>query len=43
MAKHFSVLKGIPDISVKEGVIICQYDNLLWLRDDLLAIPVEYI
>ena len=43
MAKHFSVLKGIPDINIKEGVIICQYDNLLWLRDDLLAIPVEYI
>ncbi|NLJ71225.1 MAG: ATP-binding protein [Clostridiaceae bacterium] len=43
MAKNFSVLQGIPNKNLKTGVIICQYDQLTWLKDDLLALPIEYI
>lgn len=43
MAKNFSVLQGIPNKNLKAGVIICQYDQLTLLKDDLLALPIEYI
>jgi hypothetical protein len=25
------------------GVILCQYDRKLWLSDDVVALPVEYV
>lgn len=43
MAKNFGALKKIPNINLKRGTIICQYSELLYLKDDLAALPIEYI
>ena len=43
MAKHFSVLSKIAGLSVGQGCIICQCDKSLYLRDDVVALPIEYI
>lgn len=43
MAKYFSVLSKIAGVSVGQGCIICQYDKSLYLRDDVVALPIEYI
>ncbi len=43
MAKYFSILKELPNVNVKPGVILCQYDKKIWLKEDLLALPIEYI
>lgn len=43
MAKNFSVLDNIPDMKKGTGCIICQYENSLYLREDLIALPVSYI
>lgn len=42
-AKSFNLLKDIPGVNLKEGVIICQYDRVHWLKEDLVALPIEYI
>ena len=43
MAKNFSVLKRKVDKEIETGVIICQYDNKVYLSEDILVLPIEYI
>ncbi len=43
MASEFDVLDGIPDKKRGTGAIICLYDKKLYLRENLIALPLEYI
>ena len=43
MASEFDVLDGVPDKKRGMGVIICLYDKKLFLRENLIALPLEYI
>ena len=43
MAKNFSVLKRKIDKEIGTGIIICQYDNKVYLSEDILVLPIEYI
>lgn len=43
MASEFDVLDGVPDKKRGIGVIICLYDKKLYLRENLVALPLEYI
>lgn len=43
MASAFDVLDGVPDKKRGMGTIICLYDKKLYLRDNLVALPIEYI
>lgn len=43
MASEFDVLDGVPDKKRGMGVIICLYDKKLYLRENLIALPIEYI
>ena len=43
MTKNFSVLKRKIDKEIGTGIIICQYDNKVYLSEDILVLPVEYI
>lgn len=43
MASEFDVLDGVPDKKRGMGVIICLYDKKLYLRENLVALPLEYI
>ena len=43
MASHFDVLDKIPDQKRGMGTIVCLYDKKLYLRDNLVVLPVEYI
>lgn len=43
MASEFDVLDGIPDKKRGMGAIICLYDKKLFLRENLIALPIEYI
>lgn len=43
MTSHFDVLDKIPDKKRGMGAIICLYDKKLYLRDNLVVLPVEYI
>lgn len=43
MAKSFDVLDSIPDKKRGTGVILCRYDQKLWLRDDVVVLPIEYV
>ncbi|MFA5692599.1 MAG: ATP-binding protein [Acholeplasmataceae bacterium] len=43
MAKAFSKLEQFKDKKVGLGVIICQYENMIYLKDNLISIPLEYI
>jgi hypothetical protein len=43
MARSFDALDGIPGIKLGTGVILCQYERKMWLADDLLSLPLEYI
>ena len=43
MAKHFSVLSKIAGVSVGQGCIICQCDNPLYLSNEVISLPVEYV
>ena len=43
MAKNFSVLKRKINKEIGTGVIICQYDNKVYLSEDILVLPIEYI
>lgn len=43
MASEFDVLDSIPDKKRGIGAIICLYDKKLFLRENLIALPLEYI
>lgn len=43
MAKNFDVLNKISDKNIGNGIILCQYDKKTYLKEDLLALPIEYI
>jgi len=43
MASSFGVLDGIPDKKRGMGAVICLTDRKLYLRDNLVAMPLEYI
>lgn len=43
MTKHFSVLSKIPGKTVSKGCILCQCEKKIFLSDDVIAVPVEYL
>ena len=43
MAKHFSVLSKISGKKVGTGCILCQCEKKYLLREDVLALPIEYL
>ena len=43
MASEFDVLDGIPDKNRGMGAIICLLDRKLYLRENLVALPLWYI
>ena len=43
MASIFDILDGVPDKKRGMGAIICLYDRKMYLRDNLVALPIEYI
>ena len=43
MGKHFSALDNIPDKIRQPGIILCQYDKKLYLKEDVIALPINYI
>lgn len=43
MASIFDVLDGVPDKKRGMGTIICLYNRKMYLRDNLVALPIEYI
>ena len=43
MASEFDVLDGIPDKKRGLGAIICMIDRKLYLRENLVALPINYI
>ncbi len=43
MTRHFSALDEVAGKKRGTGVILCQYDRKLWLSDDVVALPVEYV
>lgn len=43
MASEFDVLDGLPDKKRGMGTIICLYDRKMYLRENLIALPLEYI
>lgn len=43
MAAEFDILDGIPDKKRGMGTIICLIDRKFYLRENLAALPLEYI
>ena len=43
MASEFEVLDGIPDKKRGMGAIICLMDRKMYLRENLAALPIEYL
>ena len=43
MASEFDVLDGIPDKKRGTGAIICLIDRKLYLRENLVALPLGYL
>ncbi|MBQ6163798.1 MAG: ATP-binding protein [Clostridia bacterium] len=43
MASEFDVLDSVPDRKRGTGAIICLYDQKLYLRENLVVLPLEYI
>ncbi len=43
MASKFDVLDNVPNKTRGMGAIICLTDRKLYLRDNLLALPIEYL
>ena len=43
MASEFDVLDKIPDAKRGLGTIICRTDRKIFLRENLVALPVNYI
>ncbi len=43
MTKAFSVLDNVIDKQRGLGVILCQYDQKIYLQDNVIVLPIEYI
>ncbi len=43
MASSFGVLDKVIDKKRGKGVILCQYDQKLYLREDVISLPIEFI
>lgn len=43
MASEFDVLDSVPDQKRGTGTIICLYDRKIYLRENLVVLPIEYI
>lgn len=43
MAKHFSVLKKISGKMIGNGCIICQCEKKMFLSENVLTLPIEYL
>lgn len=43
MVKNFTVLDRIPDKKRGMGCILCQYENKLYLSEDIISLPITYI
>lgn len=43
MANAFDVLDKVVDKNRGTGVILCRYDQKLFLREDVVVLPIEYI
>ncbi len=43
MADAFDVLDKDVDKKRGTGVILCLYDNKLYLKEDLVVLPIEYV
>jgi predicted AAA+ superfamily ATPase len=43
MAKTFDVLERIPNKKRGTGVVLCMYEQVLWLNERTVALPVEYV
>ena len=43
MASEFDVLDGVPDKKRGMGVILCLYDRKLYLRENLVVLPISYV
>lgn len=43
MTNAFDVLDKIPKKKRGTGVILCMYDSPLWLKENIVALPIEYI
>ncbi|MCC8104076.1 MAG: ATP-binding protein [Clostridiales bacterium] len=43
MTNAFDVLDRIPGKKRGIGAILCMYDSVLWLKDNIVALPVEFI
>ncbi len=43
MASEFDVLDGVPDRKRGMGAIICMIDRKMFLRENLVALPISYI
>lgn len=43
IASEFDVLDGIPGKKREMGTIICLIDRKLYLRENLVALPLEYL
>ena len=43
MAKHFSVLSKISGKTVGFGCILCQCDKALYLSNEVITLPIEYV
>ena len=43
MASEFDVLDGVPDKKRGMGAIICLLDKKIYLRENLVALPLWYI
>ena len=43
MASEFDILDKIPENKRGTGAIICRVERKLYLRENLVALPVEYI
>lgn len=43
MARHFSVLSKIPGKTVGSGCILCQCEKKMFLSEQVVALPLEYL
>lgn len=43
MTKSFRVLDKVKDKERSMGTIVCLVDNPVYLRDNLVALPIEYL
>ena len=43
MASEFDVLDGVPDKKRGMGAIVCLLDRKMYLRENLVALPLEYL